>query len=150
MKTNVEISAETTASAEVLWDLISDISLPAQFSREFKGAEWITPAALGSQFVGHNAVGEFTWSTTSTVTGYTPNEVFEWTVEDVNEPVAIWGFRVVRGDVSTLTMYATIGDSFRERRYPTDAALAERMAMWEVNMRDTVDGIVALAEAAHS
>jgi hypothetical protein len=68
-----------TAEAEVLidapvdrvWELVTDINLPAQFSNEFRGATWIDAGpAVGARFVGrnwHKAMGE--WETVSIVGG---------------------------------------------------------------------------------
>ncbi len=50
-----------TAHAEVLidapldrvWELVTDINLPAQFSNEFRGATWIDDGpAMGTRFAG--------------------------------------------------------------------------------------------------
>ena len=49
------------APIETVWAFITDINLPARFSTEFKGAEWIDDGpALGATFAGrnhHNAIG---------------------------------------------------------------------------------------------
>ena len=59
-----------TAHAEVLvdapldrvWELVTDINLPARFSNEFRGATWIDDGpAMGVRFAGrnwHKAMGE--------------------------------------------------------------------------------------------
>ena len=71
-----------TAHAEVLidapldrvWELVTDINLPAQFSNEFRGATWIDEGpAMGARFVGrnwHKAMGE--WETVSIVNRFEP------------------------------------------------------------------------------
>ena len=58
--------------------------MPARFSTEFQGADWADGSsgpALGAAFVGRNkhpAAGE--WQTTSTISGYEPERLFEWAV----------------------------------------------------------------------
>ncbi|MGA0322320.1 MAG: SRPBCC family protein [Ilumatobacteraceae bacterium] len=42
---STEVSRTIPASPEVLWALLSDINLPARFSTEFKGAEWLDGAS---------------------------------------------------------------------------------------------------------
>ena len=67
----VEVSRRIAASTDVVWELVSDINVPARFSSEFIGAEWVGEAsggALGACFEGqnrHDAIGS--WSTTSTL-----------------------------------------------------------------------------------
>src|SRR5207247_8958047 len=71
------------APPEAVWQFVSDIQLPARFSSEFDGAEWLdgTGPAAGARFVGRNrhpAIGE--WETTSTIFEYEPGSVFGWAV----------------------------------------------------------------------
>ncbi len=75
-----EAQAVINAPVDIVWALISDINLPAKFSSEFQGADWIdaTPE-VGAAFAGRNhhaAIGG--WQTTCTVTRYVDHEVFEW------------------------------------------------------------------------
>jgi Polyketide cyclase / dehydrase and lipid transport len=93
-----EAQAIIDAPAEIVWALITDINLPAKFSSEFQGADWIdakthaTPA-VGATFTGRNhhvAIGG--WQTTCTVTRYVEHEVFEWCVGEPEYPSAKWRF----------------------------------------------------------
>ena len=63
------------AAPEALWLLVSDIHLPARFSSEFAGAEWLEGATgpARARFVGHNAhpaAGQ--WDTVSTISAFEP------------------------------------------------------------------------------
>ena len=94
-----EAKAVVHASVEVIWALITDIDLPARFSSEFQGAEWIDDGpALGATFAGQNqhaAIGD--WRTTCTVTRYAPLEAFEWSVGDPEASSARWRFTLETG-----------------------------------------------------
>ena len=76
-----EATIAIDAPAERVWELISDINIPAQSSPEFQGAEWTGGASgpvVGASFVGRNqhaAIGS--WETTSyvIVTGDGPNGI---------------------------------------------------------------------------
>ena len=49
-----EVGRVIEATPAELWPLVSDIQLPARFSSEFRGAEWLDDAtgpAVGARFV---------------------------------------------------------------------------------------------------
>lgn len=153
----VVVDSDIEASREAVWDLISDIQLPARFSDEFVGAEWIDPPGLGARFEGRNDRGDIGgWKTVCTVSAWSPGETFEWTVGDVEAPTAVWRYDIVGTPTGTnLTMTARLGAgrSFLRaivRRYPEqgERLVERRMDEWRSNMRATVEGIRALLEAA--
>ena len=78
--TEAEVLIE--APIETVWALVTDINLPARFSDEFRGAEWLDDEHdVGSRFVGrnwHKALGE--WETTSIVDRCEPMRTFGWRV----------------------------------------------------------------------
>src|SRR5215831_12691913 len=82
------------SNIERIWDLVTDIGLPARFSSEFVGATWLDDGPrLSARFVGrsrHKAFGE--WETTSTVTRYEPYRAFGWDVSDPGNPSSSWWF----------------------------------------------------------
>ena len=66
------------APPDAVWALVSDIQLPARFSAEFDGAEWLDGAtgprsALASS--AQPAPGDRQWETTSTVSAFEPGHV---------------------------------------------------------------------------
>ena len=77
------------APIERVWQLVADVNVPAQFSTEFLGAEWIDDVpCVGARFQGRNhhaALGG--WETTSFVTRYEPPRAFGWAVTDPDQPV---------------------------------------------------------------
>ncbi len=146
------------APVEKIWPLICNPDLPAMFSEEFQGAVWLDGAApgLGAKFKGTNKMGERVWDTTSTITGFSVNEVFEWTVEDLENPVSIWSFQLSpSGDSTLLKMSGVLGTYNKTGLH---AAVAQdpdneekivdwRMGNWRENMMKTVEGIKQLSEA---
>ena len=82
---STEVSRTIPASPEVLWELLSDINLPARFSTEFKGAEWLDGAsapAVGARFRGtneHPHIGN--WTSESTLTVFEPQQHIEGEAE---------------------------------------------------------------------
>ena len=147
-----EVELVIDAPVDELWAAITDINLPAEFSPEFQGAEWIDDdgPALGARFVGrnrHDALGE--WETTSWVNRFEPLRAFGWAVSDPDHPSATWwfelapapgGVRVRQGGrmgpaPSGLTIAITAMPEKEER------IVARRLQEWEANMTATLEGI---------
>jgi uncharacterized protein YndB with AHSA1/START domain len=153
----VEVETLVHAPIEVVWELVTDIELPARFSSEFLGAQWIDGGpGPDARFVGrnhHDAMGE--WETTSFVTRYEPHRAFAWAVTDPDNPSSSWwfeleqeadGVRVRQGTrmgpaPSGLTIAITAMPDKEER------IVARRLEEFERNMRATLEGIRQLAES---
>ena len=147
------------APAAVVWALVCDIQLPARFSSEFDGGQWLDGAsapALGAQFTGRNhhpAVGR--WQTTSTICEYEPEQVLGWAVGDPVRPAARWRFTLAVQDGGTrLTQWMQIGPApsgispaIEARPDKESAILHRRLAEHQANMTATLAGIKELAEA---
>lgn len=153
-------SIEITADADTVWRLVSDIDLPARFSDEYQGGEWLDGAdgpALGARFRGHNRRGERAWTVTCTVTAYEPGRVFEWTVEDPDDPVARWRFSIEPGrdpGVVVLEQWCRMGTApsgltMAIDRHPERESqiVAGRMQRHLEAMTATIAGVKQLAEA---
>lgn len=156
---SVDVSASSTASAERLWPLISDIELPARFSDEFEGATWLDEGApfTGARFVGRNANAALgAWEVTCTLERCEPGVAFGWVVGDPNDAVARWCFEIAEHDGGCeLRFTATMGPGrsglspmIEARPDREEQIVAMRLEMWSTNMEATVAGIVALAEQA--
>ncbi len=150
----VEVETTIEGTPARIWELICDVDLPARFSREFEGGEWIDPPGPGARFRGHNKIGDFEWSTTCTVVEFVPDEVFTWVVESIEEPVAVWGYTLEdrKGSV-VLGMHATLGPAPSPPRQAAaadpehaDEIIARRLRHFTKNMTATVEGIKALVE----
>jgi uncharacterized protein YndB with AHSA1/START domain len=153
---STEVDVLIDAPIERVWQLVTDINLPAQFSTEFLGAEWLDDGpCVGARFHGRNhhaALGE--WETTSFVNRYEPQRVFGWAVTDPDNPSSRWWFELEREPdgirlrqgtsmgpaPSGLTIAITAMPDKEER------IIARRLREYETNMRATVEGIKQLAE----
>ena len=149
------------APAAVVWDLVCDIQLPARFSTEFDGGQWLDGAcapAPGARFTGRNhhpAVGN--WETTSTICEYQPGHVLGWAVGDPDNPSALWRFTLTSDgdDAGTrLSQWMQIGPgpsgiSVAIEAMPDKESriLYRRLAEHSANMTATLAGIKELAEA---
>lgn len=154
----VEVALTIAASPEAVWALVCDIRLPARFSSEFLGAEWIdgaTASGAGARFVGrnrHSAIGE--WETTSTVCDYEPGRRFGWAVGDADHPSAIWRFILEPDGTGTrLTQWMQIGPARSGINLAIDAMpdkeskiLHRRLGEHRANMEATLMGIKRLLE----
>jgi hypothetical protein len=146
------------ASPAEVWALVCDIQLPARFSSEFDGGEWLDGAsgpAPGARFTGRNhhpAVGG--WQTTSTICEYEPEHVLGWAVEDPACPAARWRFTLAaEGDGTRLTQWMQIGPGpsgismlIEARPDKESRILHRRLAEHRANMTATLTGIKELAE----
>jgi hypothetical protein len=152
----VEVDVLIDAPAERVWQLVSDIELPARFSSEFLGASWLDDGpAVGARFVGrnhHDALGE--WETTSIVYRFEPAKAFGWHVTDADNPSSSWWFTMdeepdgVRLRQGVRMGPAPSGLSIAIAAMPDkeERIIARRLEEFERNMRATLDGIKQLAE----
>lgn len=155
------VEVDIAAPISEVWALVTDLDLPAGFSDEFQGADWLDGAegpALGARFRGHNrhrAIGE--WTTVCTVTAFEPRRVFGWDVGEIDAPAASWRFELEpRASGTLLRQWARMGPG-PSRLTPAIAArpdreeqiVARRREEWRRNMTATVEGIKDLAERRH-
>lgn len=159
-----EVSRTIAASPAALWEYVSDINLPAKFSSEFQGAEWLdgsTEPAVGARFRGtnrHKVVGE--WRAECTITAYEPERTIAWEVEGPEGPAAQWRFTlepVASGDddatpaATVVTQWCQIGPAasgltpaiqkWPEREHEI---VARRLDEHATNMRANLDGLAVL------
>lgn len=153
---SAEVEIYIDAPPARVWDLVSDIELPARFSEELQGAQWLdeTPA-VGARFQGRNrhpAVGE--WETTSYVVAYEPERTFAWAVGDPDRPGASWRFELApEGSGTRLKQSMRMGPARSGLNAAIDAMpdkeeriIARRLDEHRKNMTATIEGIKALAE----
>lgn len=158
--TQVTVDIDTPRAG--VWSLVTDINLPARFSTEFEGADWVDPAAavtLGACFIGHSrheALGE--WQTTCTVVELEERVRFAYAVQDVAAPSATWRFELedTASGGTRLTQRVQIGPGRSGLSVAIDAMpdkerriLRRRLRELHANMQSTCEGIKALAEGAH-
>jgi Polyketide cyclase / dehydrase and lipid transport len=157
---STEAEVVIAAPAAVVWALVCDIQMPARFSSEFQGGEWLDGAsapAAGARFTGRNhhpAIGN--WETTSTICEFQHERVLGWAVGDPDEPSALWRFTLVPdggGAGTRLTQWMQIGPgpsgiSVAIEAMPDKESriLHRRLAEHSTNMTATLAGIKEVAE----
>jgi uncharacterized protein YndB with AHSA1/START domain len=155
----VEVEVLIDAPAGVVWALVTDIQLPARFSPEFLGAEWLdgaTGPAMGARFRGRNRHRAFgTWETVATVAEYEQFKVFGYIIGEPAEPSAHWRFSLsADGDRTSLRQWARMGPGWSGLSVAIDRMpdkehkiVAGRLEEFRANMTSTVTGIKEFAEA---
>jgi uncharacterized protein YndB with AHSA1/START domain len=155
-----EVDVLIDAPVEVVWDLITDINLPARFSGEFRGAEWLdgaTGPAVGARFAGtneHPAIG--TWQTTSTVVECETGRCLAYAVQDPERPSASWRLTLEpEGGRTRLRHWVQVGPgpsglsmAIEARPDKEGRIVANRLNELRGNMTATLQGIKELAETA--
>ena len=156
----VTVEIDVDAPPSKVWSLICDISVGAQFSEEFQGAEWADgydQPAVGARFVGtnkHPAIGE--WQTTSTITELVEYERFGWAVGDDEENAAArwrWEIDELHGHRCRLRHTVRLGPG-PSGLTPAIEALPDKEVLIGdrrqqehlANMQRCVEGVKALAE----
>jgi Polyketide cyclase / dehydrase and lipid transport len=153
-----EAELRIAATPAAVWRLVCDIELPASFSSEFQGGQWLdgsTEPALGAKFKGrnyHRAVG--TWETVSTIYEFEPEREFCWAVGDADMPAARWRFSLTPdGDGTRLRQWMQIGPGqsgisalIEQMPDKESRILYRRLAEHKANMEATLAGIRGLAE----
>lgn len=152
----VTVEVDVGAPAAVVWELVTDIGLPARFSDELQGAEWESATrGVGATFLGHNrhaAIGEYRmrcWVDT-----FEDQRSFGWRTQDPDRPGARWRFDLQRTGGGTRLRFSAVmgpgpsGTSNAIERMPDKEGriIARRRDEWRSNMVRTLEGIKALAE----
>jgi len=152
----VTVEVDVKAPPTDVWPYISDIQLPARFSDEFQGAEWLSDTPeVGSTFLGRNQndnLGD--WEVTCHVAGYEENRVFAWNAGDAEDPSAQWRFELIPLAGSTRLRFSMVlgpgpsGLTAVIDAMPDKEAkiIANRQKHQAANMRRTIEGIRDLVE----
>ena len=153
----VVVEIDTDARPEAVWEVISDIGMPARFSQELVDAEWTSDGdrGVGSTFRGSNSIPDIRdWDTNCIVTTWKDQETFEWRVTDAQKPGAIWRFDLVeQGGGSRLRFSMTIGKENngtapRALKDPSQESeiLRTRRLIHKANMQRVVEGVKGLVD----
>jgi nitroreductase len=146
------------ARPSVVWDLVTDIDLPARFSEEFLGAEWEgAERGVGAVFRGrsqHEARGE--WTLRCFVDVRDEGRSFGWRTSDVEHPGARWRFDLEPlGSGTRLRFHYVMGPGLSGTtmaiaQHPDKEPRVLRRRLNEVgaNMQATVEGVKQLAEGS--
>ncbi len=148
---------DTDARPRQVWEVISDINMPAKFSDEFAGADWLSDdeIAAGAIFCGRSATSDGReWETNCIVTEWVERETFEWRTTDPENPGAIWRFDLAeQGTGSRLRFSMVIGkeNNSTAPRAMADPSLEnqilfERRLIHKANMQRVLEGVKALVD----
>ncbi|MEV8094130.1 SRPBCC family protein [Kitasatospora sp. NPDC085879] len=164
-----EVRVEAAVSR--VWELVTDIGLPARLSPELQRVEWLggaTAPAPGARFAGHNrhpVAGD--WRTVSQIVDFEDGRVLGWAVMDADgrfgEPVqdpsgrlATWRFELEPAPGGTLLRHSVrigpgrSGISPWIERMPDreEQLVAGRLDELRAGIEATLHGIKSLAEEA--
>jgi uncharacterized protein YndB with AHSA1/START domain len=148
---SVSVDLAVDAPPARVWELVSDITVPARFSTELQSAEWIDD----TRFRGtnrHEAAGE--WQTECTVIERDEERVFGWAVGDPANPSATWRFSLEpEGGGTRLTQWMRMGPApsgltpaIEAMPDKEERIVARRLDEHRFNMLATLQGIKDLAE----
>ncbi|MFF1483489.1 SRPBCC family protein [Streptomyces sp. NPDC058319] len=168
---HVRCEVRVRADPARVWQLVTDIHLPARLSPELQRVEWLDGAdrpALGARFEGHNSnplAGD--WRTVSHVVELDERRVFAWAVTDPDgrygapapdlaQALAFWRYELEADDGGTLLRQSMRGGPGRsgvtvaieQRPDRKEAILAYRRDELRRGMEATLQGIKKLAEEA--
>jgi hypothetical protein len=155
----VQGSTVVTAAPERVWDLVTDITLPARFSGELATVEWVRGdrVVVGGRFRGHNrhpALGE--WSTESVIVELEDGRRWVWNVlGPYGDVMASWGFEIDPVRNGTLVrQWGRLGPgrsglSLAIDRMPEKEGriIDNRMAEWQAGIEANLRGIAELCGA---
>jgi hypothetical protein len=147
---DVSVSATIAAPADVVYELISDVTRMPEFSPENIRGEWLggaTGPAVGVRFKGTNKLGSTTWSTKPTVTAAEPGRVFAFKVPGASG--ALWTYELTPyGDVTVVTesMVQQKPSSALIRWFQRRAGVTDRAANLRAAMTTTLERVAAAAE----
>jgi uncharacterized protein YndB with AHSA1/START domain len=157
---STEVAIHIDAQPSAVWATVSDISLPARFSSEFRGARYLdgaTEPGQGVRFSGrnwHQAVGE--WQTECTITDFDPGRLFGYVVDGPDGPASYWAFSLsAEGGGTRLVQRMRMGPGRSYINRAIDAMpekesriLHRRLGEHRTNMEANLRGIKALVEQA--
>jgi hypothetical protein len=149
------------APADVLYDMVSDVTRIGEWSPHTIAARWLdgaTGPAVGARFAGDNQGDGGTWTLPATVTEATPSEAFAFVTGKAEGPATHWEYRFEPVEAGTRVVesfswtWEPSAGGFRARvgQQPIDVAramVAERREYLVESMRTTLANLKAAAEA---
>jgi uncharacterized protein YndB with AHSA1/START domain len=153
MSADVSVSRDVAASADAVWEMVSDLPRMAEWSPENEGGAWIkgaTGPAPGAAFRGSNRHGGKSWKTVAKVVDAEPGRRFSFRVTAMGLPVALWAY-----DITPTESGCTVTESWTDLRrgfFKPIAAKAtgvsDRAAHNGSTMEQTLANLAAAAESS--
>lgn len=146
---------EVNASADAVYELVSDLPALASLAREFESGKWLggaQQAAVGVRFRGHNRGAKHRWSTTSIVTDAEPGRRFAFDVYSVGLRVSRWEYDIEPTEDGCVVEERTwdLRPSWFRPLANFVAGVYDRAEHNRRNMEHTLRQVKATAEAAHA
>lgn len=149
-------SVTVNASAQDLYDIVSDITRTGEWSPVCTSCWWddeASPGAEGSWFTGRNVLPERTWDTRSLVVSADPGREFAWVVGGT---FVRWGYTLTATAVDARTVLTESwkilpeGIAMFEEKYGDEAAaqIADRTRLALDGIPKTLATIKRIAESA--
>lgn len=146
----VSVTRDVGAPAEVVYDLLSDVTRMGEFSPENTGAVWLgdaTGLAVGARFKGTNRLGSLRWSTKPTVTVAERGQRFAFEVPGRAGSTWTYTFEPIPGGVRvTEAMYQDRVTPLPIRFLQRRAGVTDRAEHLRAGMALTLDRVAAVAE----
>lgn len=150
---DVSVSRVIEAPAEVVYDLVSDVTHMGQYSPENTGAVWLDGAsgpAVGARFKGTNRLGSMTWSTKPTITAADRGRTFSFEVPGRARTTWTYRFEPVVGGVHvTESVRQDRATPFPIRLLQRRAGVTDRAAHLHDAMTTTLERLATAAERQH-
>lgn len=148
--TTVTVERTITASAQHLYEMVSDLPSMGEWSPENTGGTWVkgsTGPAVGAQYVGTNSNGKRSWKTQTTVTAADPGERFAFRVLSGPLKVAAWSYAFESaGDSTTVTETWTDQRGWLIRKLgKAFSGVGDRATFNRQGMEATLAGLAAAA-----
>lgn len=146
----VSVTRMIEAPADVVYDLLSDVTNMGDYSPETTGATWLdgaTGPAVGARFKGTNALGRTKWSTKPSVTVADRGRLFAFVVPGKSGATWTYTFDPVPGGVRvTESMRQDEPSPFPIRFLQRRAGVTDRAASLHAAITTTLERVAAVAE----
>ncbi|MCH9840696.1 MAG: SRPBCC family protein [Actinomycetia bacterium] len=148
-----QVSVTVQASAQTLYDLVSDIGRTGEWSPICTACWWddeTTAGEVGAWFTGRNVLPERTWESRSQVVVAEPGREFSWLV---GSKYVRWGYTFAGVDGGTILTetweFLPEGIAMFEERYGSEAAaqIADRTEQARSGIPKTLAAIKQIAES---
>lgn len=97
MTEKIEITRDITASPEVVYAAISDVTRMGEWSLECHACDWLDGfdgPSVGAIFEGHNRNGDHEWTSQCTIIEADPGRSFAFECSMMDFHYSTWGYRI--------------------------------------------------------